>query len=351
MEKVVIARVGGEIGIKSKFVRGFYERKLMNAIRSSLKKNGIIFSEIIRAGGRIYVFTDDYEEAAKKISKIFGISSTSFGLATSSNLKDVTEVGTELAVTHFKPGTFAVKCRRSGSHPYTSMDVASVLGASILGLRKDLKVNLKKPDQNLYVEIRDDRAYLYLESIKGPDGFPLGTQDLLLGIIDDTKESVIASWCMMKRGSVIKAITFEVNGTLPKKTRRNLMKLLEWIPEAELETIIVTLSIDDEKLLRSYELLIAAALAKKEGILGVVSGVRPSKIEKLKSLTGIGIEVFFPLIALEKQTLDEWSRAIGLGSYRPDKGDLELEKVQGIDFEGVLSRSRRIKISPRLDSF
>ncbi|MGQ9759038.1 MAG: THUMP domain-containing protein [Candidatus Methanomethylicaceae archaeon] len=351
MDKVVIARVGGEIGIKSKFVRSMYERKLMKVIRSSLQREDIPFSEITRTAGRIYIFTEDSEETARRVSKIFGISSTSVALATSSELEEILKAGSELAVSHFKPGTFAVKCRRSGSHQYTSMDVASLLGASILNLRKDLKVNLKSPDQSLYVEIKGGRAYLYLESIKGADGFPLGTQDLLLGIIDDTKESVIASWCVMKRGAVLKVITFEVNGVMPEETRTNLRKLVEWIPERVLEMIIVPLPTGDEKLLRSYELLIAISLAKKEGILGVVSGIRPTKISKLGVIPTTGVQVFLPLIALEEETLDEWSRAIDLGSCRADKGDLEVERITDKEFEDALSKSRRIKISPKLNFF
>ncbi len=345
MRGVVVVRVGGEIGVKSRPVRRIYERKLMKIIRSSLQRDGIPFSEMSRVAGRIYIFTDCSEEVAKRVSRIFGVSSASAGLMTSADLNQVVKSGTEIAVRNFKPGTFAVKCRRIGSHAFTSTEVASMLGESILRAKRDLKVDLESPDQTLFVEIRDAHAYIYLDSIKGPGGFPAGTQDLLLGIIDDTEESVLASWCMMKRGAMLKVVTYEIKGAIPENTRNNLRRLLEWTPNACLETIIVPMSIGEEKL-RSYELKIAICLAEKMGIQGVVSGLRPTKIRTLETFASRDVQVFFPIMVLEDQILDEWFKYIGIEGYRR-KGDFE-EYIPPEDTEisEALSRSIKIILSP-----
>ncbi len=315
---VVIVRMGGEIGIKSRPVRSIYERMLVNIIRSSLKREGIQFSRISRAAGRIYVYTDEAERASMKVAHIFGVSSASAGVSTSSELKEIIKKGTELAIMHFRPGSFAVKCRRSGKHDYTSVEVASLLGKAILEAKKDLRVDLDDPDQTLYVEIRDDMAYIYLDSVKGPDGFPVGTQDPLLGVIDETKESLLASWCMLKRGVSLRAVTYEIGGEVPKGAVNNLKVLLDWMPNASLETIVTRLPTECKEFLMGYELIAAVTIARKEGIAGVVSGLRPS-IKDILPLSRLDVQVFFPLMVLEDKTLDEWSKYIGVGEYHPDE--------------------------------
>ena len=319
MSGVVIVRMGGEIGIKSRPVRSFYERMLARVVRSSLKRDGIPFSKVSRAAGRIYVYTDSAEKASKRVARIFGVSSTSAGIVTSSRLDEIVKKGTELAIMNFRPGTFAVKCRRSGHHEYTSIEVASLLGKEILATKRDLRVDLERPDQTLFVEIRDEKAYLYLDSVKGPDGFPVGTQDQLLGVIDETKESLLASWCMLKRGVSLRALIYEVEGKVPERALGNLKILLEWIPNTSLETFVVPLLTDWKGSLTDYELCAAIKIAKKESIAGIVSGLRPKSISHIFPLSKLDVHVFFPLMALEDRTLDEWSRYIGVGEYSPDE--------------------------------
>ncbi|MCX8182184.1 MAG: THUMP domain-containing protein [Candidatus Methanomethyliaceae archaeon] len=354
MGGVVIVRMGGEIGIKSRPVRSIYERMLAKIIQSSLKRDGIAFSEISRAAGRIYVYTEMTERASKRMARIFGISSASAGIVTGSELNEIVKKGTELAIMNFKPGTFAVKCRRSGHHEYTSMEVASLLGKAILATKRDLKVNLDNPDQTLYVEIRDKRAYLYLDSIKGPDGFPVGTQDQLLGIIDGTKESLLASWCMLKRGASLKAATYEVGSRVPEGALNNLKTLLEWIPNASLETFVVPLSTDGDEDLMGYKLCTAIKIARDEGIAGIVSGLRPRSIGSISPLSSLDVQIFFPLMALEDRTLDEWSRYIGIGEYSPDESVFGMDYTSAekiVDKINAQCQYRKVTLSPEMLHF
>ncbi|MGC8936515.1 MAG: THUMP domain-containing protein [Candidatus Methanomethylicaceae archaeon] len=347
MSGVVIVRMGGEIGIKSRPVRSIYERKIAKIVRTVLEREGIPFTEVHRSAGRIYVFTDQAEKASRSVARIFGVSSASAGIAVSSELNEIVRKGTELAISKFKSGSFAVRCRRSGHHEYTSMEVASLIGESILRSEKRLRVDLENPDQTLYVEIRDDRAYLYFESVKGPDGFPFGTQDHLLGVVDETKESLLAAWCMLKRGASLKAITYENCGAVPEGVLANLKKLCEWVPEARIETFIVSLTEESRKSSMSYELGVAISIAEREKINGVVSGLRPKTISALRPLSSFGVQVFFPLMALEDQTLDEWSRYIGIGEYAPDEKafkDFEILEDQSLD--AIVSNCRKIILSP-----
>ena len=38
-----------------------------------------------------------------------------------------------------------------------------------------ITVDVRNPTQTLFIELRDDAAYLYLKTIKGMGGYPVGT--------------------------------------------------------------------------------------------------------------------------------------------------------------------------------
>jgi len=65
--------------------------------------------------------------------------------------------------------TFAVRSERHGSHPFTSLDVASKVGQAIIDSYKDstgvrLKVNLKNPDLEFYAFVRYNEFILALNT-------------------------------------------------------------------------------------------------------------------------------------------------------------------------------------------
>ncbi|MEM2668127.1 MAG: THUMP domain-containing protein [Candidatus Methanomethylicaceae archaeon] len=325
MNKAVIVRMGGEIGIKSKNVRRIYENKVINNIMKILKRNNISFSKILKYPGRVYLFTEENEKAAELIAKIFGVYSTSTCFVLSSDMKEIIDKTLEIVLTKLKPGTFAIRCRRTGSHSYKSKDIEVVLGRAILEKRSDLKVNLENPDQVINIEIRDEYAYVYFDSIKGPDGFPLGTQNPLIGIINETKESVIASWCVMRRGVEIKVL---ICGEFSENIKSNIKHLLQWIPNG----IIEVYKVNTECKSRIFEILAAIKLAKIEKIDGIVSGIRNIDIELIKKLLRFNVSIFFPLIALEDEMIRDWCKYLSLGEYVINK-ELIKEDLKEISLE------------------
>jgi thiamine biosynthesis protein ThiI len=100
-----------------------------------------------------------------------------------------------------KNSTFAVRASRTGSHKYSSLDVAKEVGSAILDANQDknLKVNLSNPDIEVFVEVRHNRAFIFSEKVPGPGGFPMGSQGKVLAVISD-KKSIYAAWLLAKRG-------------------------------------------------------------------------------------------------------------------------------------------------------
>ena len=80
----------------------------------------------------------------------------------------------------------------------------ALLGERILeGIPElELKVNLSKPDQEIYVEVRDGKAHLFTQTIKGVGGMPTGSQGKVVCTISTGLDSPIAAYKVMKRGCI-----------------------------------------------------------------------------------------------------------------------------------------------------
>ncbi|MEM2124816.1 MAG: THUMP domain-containing protein [Candidatus Methanosuratincola sp.] len=330
MEGVVVIRVGGEIGIKSRPVRRDYEQRLLRYLKERLREKGASYSDIWRIAGRIYVKTEVPVVASRLASKIFGISSASPGHMTTSRLDDIAEVAVSIA-RKFDSGSFAVRCRRIGSHPYTSQEVAAKVGEAILMVRQDLHVDLDFPNNELFIEIRDSSAILYTGAVRGPDGFPLGTQDPVVGVIDEAFESVAASWCLMKRGSPVLAAVFGQSGVLSEQTEKNLAVLSEWSTGAPLRAAIFPC----EEPTPLLKLALASHYCQSKHLAAVVSGMPVPSLGFLKELSEKikHSPLLFPLVALEHKIIDDWAELMGIDTKSA------FRYPESIDFDDELEPS------------
>lgn len=352
MDGIVIVRTGGEIGIKSKPVKREYGDILLKSIKESLREHSIPFSRIWRDSGRIYVLTPVPKLVAELASRTFGISSVSPGLALPSNYDEIVKAGISYAMQALRPGTFAVRCRRVGEHPFTSQQIEAAVGKGALEKVKGLKVDLDSPEQEIGIEIRKDLAIVYAETIYGPDGFPTGTQDPFVGMIDETAESVIASWSIMKRGSPLVAVALgEIND---QRMQSNLNALARWLPKKGYRCLLCpppAIKLQKSEL-RTLHYLIALRYAMNNQIGAVVSGLSPRTLEDAKTLFSLaqqaGVCPFFPLIAAEKTTIESWASLIPISlDSAPRYGETAPPKVPINDaaIDEIIMSSKEIRIS------
>jgi thiamine biosynthesis protein ThiI len=188
----------GEIALKAKQTRRRFESTLVNNIKDALKTKNIQNS-MRKEWGRIYVYSGQIDKCLGVLKNIFGISSISPAVQTESKIEEISK--TALSITKQKldsKKSFAIRATRTGDHDFTSQDVAVQIGNDIVKKTK-ASVNLKNPDFELFIEIRNDMAYLFVEKIKGYGGMPLGTQGNILAFIESPK-SLLASWYLIHRG-------------------------------------------------------------------------------------------------------------------------------------------------------
>ena len=108
--------------------------------------------------------------------------------------------------------TFVVRCRRIGTHAYSSPDVERYVGAGLLQQTAAKGVNLHHPEITVAIEIRQQELYVLDERKSGIGGFPLGTQDSVISLLSGGFDSAVTSYLAMKRGLRTHFLFFNLAG-------------------------------------------------------------------------------------------------------------------------------------------
>lgn len=189
----------GEIGIKSKRTRKWWEKTFIKNIAAALKEAHVPFSAIRNPQGRVLVFTRE-EGALDVLQDVFGISSLSGAIQIQRSLNEIKAQVLTLYNRVKLPGkTFRITAQRVDKQfPITSQDLNAQVGAYILE-REEGAVDLTTPDIDIGIEILPDAAYVFMGRIPGPGGIPVGVQGKVMVNLSNMK-SVVAAWMMLKRG-------------------------------------------------------------------------------------------------------------------------------------------------------
>ena len=190
--------------------RGFFERKLVENIKSFLPKESFDFVKNI--SGRIIVKLNKNsikkrEEIERVLGNISGIVHFSFADNCKQDLRVIKKKSVDfLKQEKFK--TFRVSTKRSNKKfEESSQQINEEVGAFIVQ-EMNKKVKLKNPDVNLFIEIVQDYSFLYLEKFKGIGGLPVGVSGKGLVLISGGIDSPVAAFLAMKRGVKVSLIHF-----------------------------------------------------------------------------------------------------------------------------------------------
>src|SRR5579875_2186406 len=208
MSKVFLIRLSGDVTYRRASSRFYFEKLVYNNIKVALAKQHID-AEIIQEPARIFIRSEQLNSSL--LSHIFGVSS--FSECEEFEFQDLHDLSSKIEEVYkekVKAKKFAVKCRRSGKHDFTSMDAARIIGAKLRPYA--LKVDLENPEVIINVEIRDNKAYVFENSIPGPGGLPIGAGDKILSLFSGGFDSPVASWYVAKRGSKIDFLHFAFGG-------------------------------------------------------------------------------------------------------------------------------------------
>ena len=333
---IVIVRYG-ELSLKSKGVRDRYEQILKNNIQQMLNYHGVSFSKIQRDFGRIFIHSED-SRAAETAARVFGVVSVSSAVACSADPAEITALCAEIGEKMIQDGdSFAVRARRSGNHSFTSNEIAKGCGDAIwtklLDAGKTPSVDLTNPDKEIFVEVRQSASYVYIDSVKGPGGFPTGTQGKMVVLLSGGIDSPVAAWLMMKRGIEIIPVFFDntpYSGSIvSEKAIENAKTLFSWMPGRRqkiyrikngdyMEKMMQTTSPKNICLMcKRFMFRIAGAVMEKENASGIITGsslgqVASQTAENMLSEThGLSLPLYHPLLAFDKQEIIDVAQKIG----------------------------------------
>ena len=213
-----LIKLSPEITIKSRVVRRKFTRQLRKNIHRVLKE----FGDQIQVRSKWDAVEVDVcllEEA--KFRQIHDRLRNTPGIAqicvVEKHQLSSMEVMLELSKNLHSPSlggkTFAVRCKRTGDHSFSSVDVERFIGHGILESCPSARVNLKNPDVTVSLEIRDDYFYIIKDKFKGLGGFPLGCQDSVLSLISGGFDSSVSSYLCIKRGLQTHYCFFNLGGS------------------------------------------------------------------------------------------------------------------------------------------
>ena len=199
MKMVWVIRYG-EIGAKSESIRRLFLERLIRNIEDALKKERILYKSIKNLWSRIIIESPD-ERLREVLPRIFGIKSISPAYEIRASIESMKKAALKL-LQRLSPETFKIDARRvTKDFPITSIEINKIVGEHVvkeLGVR----VDLKRPEVVVGIEVIRDRAYVYTEKMLGPGGLPLGVEGRVLAIVTE-KSDLVAAWLMMKRGCEI----------------------------------------------------------------------------------------------------------------------------------------------------
>jgi len=332
----VIVRLGGEIGIKGVWTKRIYERRLIRNIKATLRHHSISYDAVLRRKGRIYVKTNQAQKAAGRLTRVFGISSLSPASQTTGKLEDITCHSLSVATQSLrKQSSFAVRCRRVGTHPYTSREVCEHIGRQILESfpKLQLTVNLNSPSVTLGIEIREDQAFIFTDIISAADGLPIGTQPKAIIVVKPDQNSPVACWLTMKRGCP--SVPAYFNQNQDKSPVRHMRKvcgaLFEWSIGHPAKLYIIPHSENLAKLKskcapRLLEIVskrliyrLAAHIAEKERAEAIVTGetidenpCETLRYFRLQDQATPDYPIYRPLAGLTDAEIKKLARKIGI---------------------------------------
>ncbi len=213
----LIVKVFPEITIKSRPVRKQFIRQLAKNIRTVLRD----LDPALVVGGvwdNLEVQTRVTEpktlhEMTERLSCMPGIAN--FLQVAEYPLGDMDDIlaKCKLHYADLLPGKiFSVRCKRAGKHSFSSMDVEKYVGSKLRIECGAAGIDLKKPEIEVRMEIRDQRLFVIHSQHNSIGGYPLGALEQTLVLMSGGFDSTVAAYQVMRRGLMAHFCFFNLGG-------------------------------------------------------------------------------------------------------------------------------------------
>lgn len=327
MKKVILIRYG-EIFLKGAN-RGFFENTLINNINKVLEGKKYVLTKYSSR----YVISDFDESETEwfidKIACIFGIHSLSLAYEVNTDIDEIAQACKALTS---KCGTFKVNTKRADKRfCMNSYEISSEIGYRLLTEFKDLTVDLHNPDQELYVDVRENGKTLVFSSIiKAVNGMPVGVSGKGLLMLSGGIDSPVACFMMAKRGMTLRALHFASYPYTSENAKQKVLTLAKLLKKYCINLTVDVVSFTEiqtqihEKcpenlmitIMRRFMMRIANRMCDLHDCKAVITGeslgqVASQTMESITSTNSVAkYPVLRPLIGFDKDEIIEIARKI-----------------------------------------
>jgi len=328
----------GELALKGGN-RSFFEKRLADNIENAAAP--IARTKVYRERGRMTAVLKEHPErvlaVARRLQEVPGITSVSACIGAEPDAEILSSiVNTELAARlEFEPGPvrFRIRARRADKRfPLTSPElnryIAERLPEELWG---KLEVDLEKPVLEVGVEIRDKRAFVYLDRLQGLGGLPVGTLGRAVCLLSGGIDSPVAAYFAMRRGCRTSFISFLSPPYIGEPSRQKIISLVRkvgrfqprnqvhFVPFAEIQEAIRDLCPAPYRtiLYRRFMQRIASRIAHRSRARALVTGesigqVASQTLENIACIeAAANLPVIRPLICFDKDETTQIAARIG----------------------------------------
>jgi thiamine biosynthesis protein ThiI len=334
---VIVTALDPELYLKSSRTQRRMVRVLADNIRAALGGP----AQVARLGGNRLRVETDRADAERVLASIFGVRTVERVEPMGADDFDaLCDAIAERYRERVDGRTFAVRARRTGSHDWSSQDVAIRVGDLLC--EAGGSVDLTAPEVEVPLRVMNDKAYLTLDTTPAVGGLPLGTQGKALVMFSGGIDSPVATHMVQHRGVATEYLHFSLGCAQADHAAGIAHDLLDRFGAGTDPTLsIVDLEpgladIRDRVDPRSRQIALKAvmyraseAIARSmDKVRAIVNGeslgqVSTQTLDHLTSLDRvIEMPVLRPLLALDKTEIRR--RAEAIGTYEASARSREL---------------------------
>jgi len=333
MNEIFLMKLG-EIVLKGANKRQF-ENKLRQNVRRRMKHYGNFDVYIMQS--TVYVVPEDdqadVDGAWEACHSIFGVVSLCRCRPCEKNLDAIFNaieeyLGDDLDCAK----SFKVESKRSDKQfAYNSIQISQEIGGRLAEAHPTVKVDVRKPEYTVYVEVRDLAAYVHGPAEPGAGGLPTGVGGRAMCLLSGGIDSPVAAYMIAKRGVEIECVHFFSYPYTSQLAKDKVLELARIVTKysGRMTVNIVSFTEIQEAIrdncpeeyftliMRRFMMEIAQRLAKHDGCGALITGENLGQVasQTMEAMTVTGavvdIPIFMPLVGMDKEEIVTISRKIG----------------------------------------
>lgn len=333
MHEIILCKLG-EIVLKG-LNRHSFEMKLMSNIRRRTQRYGKF--KIYSRQSTIYVEpveeTCDLNAAYDACKKVFGIIAIARAVPCAKEKEVIFATAKEyLGPALLAAKSFKVESKRSDkSFPMGSIQLSQWVGGALHDAFPHLTVDVHTPELTVYLEVREDAAYVHGPAEAAAGGLPIGMGGHAVSLLSGGIDSPVSSYMIAKRGVQLELLHFASPPYTSEQAREKVLQLAQeltvWcgrltvhvVPFTEIQEEIRRKCPEDHftLIMRRFMMRLGDRLAHELACKAIVTGeslgqVASQTIQALVVSDDVAtLPVLRPLIGMDKEEIVGVARKIG----------------------------------------